>query len=559
MLFFDINSVIGLPLFDIESGNYSGYKKSSDLIADMDFYGIDYSFVYHNSVFSSEPMKANLRLLEEIKNEKRLLPCWVLLPSNTQDIWKKDNILNDIEKYGIRALRIFPDFHNINLGLPFIDELFKELEKKAMLLIIQYRNLGVAVPDPVGYDMVVLDYICTRFPGLNIVSSGPLRQFYYLLEKHDNLYFSLEWEMHSGIIKDITDRFGAEKILFGTPNCEISSELSGAVISMLNYSEISHQDKMKIAGQNLIAVLNKKKKADTKFNKIINITCSKIKDTGIKKSFKEFPYDDFILSAYKGSSLPYPVIDCHYHAGEFASEFKPGSSIDTLAGLLKREDIKSMFINSSEAVFGGDHCTGNRYVYDLCLKYPECITGFYVFNPNFKESCDEMNKYLSDKNFKGIKIHPRIHKCDINDKKYIPVWEAAKRFKVPVLSHTGEGQAHSDPGYFYDISEKYSDVTFILAHGGESFKGILQSIEIVNSRKNVYIDISGWGFMHKGVLEFVSKKVGAEKLLFGSDAGWIDFNYAVGVVIFSRLSQPDKEKILCKNARKILKNDMSYR
>ncbi|MBM3706511.1 MAG: amidohydrolase, partial [Actinobacteria bacterium] len=355
---------------------------------------------------------------------------------------------------------------------------------------------------------------------------------------------------------DIVDKFGAEKILFGTPNCEISSGLSGAVISMLNYSGIISEAKTKIAGQNLISVLNKKKKAKSKlnkFNKIINIPGSKTEDTGIKKSFKGFPFDDFILSAYKGSLLPCPVIDCHYHAGEFASEYKPGSGIDTIRALLEREDIEGLFITSSEAVFGGDHCTGNKYVYDLCKKYPELITGFYVFNPNFSESYNEMEKYLSGMNFKGIKIHPRIHKCDINDKKYLPVWEAAKKFKVPVLSHTGEGQAHSDPEYFYEISKKYHEVTFILGHGGESFKGILQSIDIVNSRNNVYIDISGWGFMHKGVLEFVAAKVGAEKLLFGSDAGWIDFNYAVGVVVFSRLSQPEKEKILYQNARKILK------
>lgn len=556
MFFFDISAVVGLPLFDIESGYYSGYKKSSDLIADMDFYGIDYSLVYHNSVFSTEPMKANLRLLEEIKNEERLLPCWVLLPSNTEDIWEKDNVLNAIEKYDIRALRIFPDFHNINLGLPLIDELFKELEKKEMLLIIQYKNLGVAVPSPVGYDMVILDNICTKFPGLNIVSSGPLRQFYYLLEKHDNLYFSLEWEMHSGIIKDITDRFGAEKILFGTPNCEISSGLSGAAISMLNYSEISSKDKIKIAGQNLLSLLNKKKSAGSKLNKsnkIINLYDLKTDDASVNKSFKGFPFDDFILSAYNGSPLPCPVIDSHYHAGEFASEYKPGSCLDSLERLLRREDIEGMFVTSSEAVFGGNHCKGNRHVYNLCQKYPESITGFYVFNPNFKESCEQMDKYLSCMNFKGIKIHPRIHKCDINDEKYAPVWEAAKKFGVPVLSHTGEGQAHSDPGYFYEISGKYSKVIFILAHGGESFKGILQSIDIVNARNNVYIDISGWGFMHKGVLEFVAGKVGAEKLLFGSDAAWIDFNYAVGVVLFSKLSRQDKEKILYKNARKILK------
>lgn len=551
MVFIDINGVIGSPLFDSISGKYSGYKKSGDLINDMDFYGIDYSVVYHNNVKNSDPYEANLRLIEDISDSERLLPCWCVLPSNTEDRWKTENIIKDIEKYDIKVLRMFPAIHNINLGLPSMEEFFKSIEEKNLLLIIHYKNLGVAVPEPVDYDMVVLDRICEKYPGLNIVSSGPLRQLYYLLEKHSNLYYSLEWEMHSNIIKDMIERFGAGRILFGTPNCEISGSLSGAVVSMLNYSGISDNDKKKIAGLNLLSLLNKGAQSVGKDKKLFTIpdkSGNENMDSRLKSSV-----DAFINRTGSGLAFKTPIIDIHFHVGEFVSEYKPGSGVAYVQELLKKEDLESLCINSTEAVTNGDHVAGNKLIYELCEKYPDRLLGFYVFNPNFKESIEEMDRYLSTDFFKGIKIHPRFHKCDISDKAYIPVWEAARKFNAVVLSHTGEGQAHSDPEQYYEISKKYSDVTFILGHGGESFKGIMQCIEIVNSRKNVYIDISGWGFMHKGILEFVTGKVGADKVLFGSDVGWIDFNYAVGVVAYSMLSESEKEQILYKNARKVLR------
>ena len=79
-----------------------------------------------------------------------------------------------------------------------------------------------------------------------------------------------------------------------------------------------------------------------------------------------------------------------------------------------------------------------------------------------------------------------------------------------------------------------------------------QTKEILNQRENEFIDSSGWGFMHKGILEYVVEKAGADKLLFGSDAGWIDFNFAIGVVSFAEIGDEEKKKILGENMKKLL-------
>jgi predicted TIM-barrel fold metal-dependent hydrolase len=534
LTYFDINGVVGYPILDTELGQYYKYSNSKDLLDDMDYFGIEYSLVSHHDCKKFDPMIGNYRLLEEISDEKRLYPCWVIIPSNTRNIWQVKNIISEIKKNEIKAVRMLPGIHNFSLEIDYTDRLLLELERNHILLIIEYKNLGLAVPMPVEHDMVVLDRICSKYADLKIVSSGPLRQFYPLLEKHDNLFISLEWEPHSCMVEDICMKFGPERILFGTPNCEIASRITGAAISMLTYSDIGKDDKKKVAGGNLIKLLRLE-------DQIGSFTFN-----------SKYSNDSFIAKTHKGESFNTPIIDCHYHVGEFSAEYKPGGYVDKTLALFKKNNLEKICINSSEAVFGGNYKKGNSFTLSLCKKYPDKFLGFYVFNPNFTGSSNEMIDYLENRGFVGVKIHPRIHQCDLSDNRYNPVWEASIKYRIPILAHTGEGQAYSDPAAFIEISKRYPDGIFILGHGGESFVGINKSIEIVNCRENVFIDISGWGFMHKGVLEYVVKKAGADKLLFGSDAGWIDFNFAVGVVSFAVINNEEKKKILGENIKKLL-------
>ena len=47
------------------------------------------------------------------------------------------------------------------------------------------------------------------------------------------------------------------------------------------------------------------------------------------------------------------------------------------------------------------------------------------------------------------------------------------------------------------------------------------------------------------------EEVGADKVLFGTDMPWYDPNYGIGSVLFSRISDEDKIKILYENAKKL--------
>ena len=154
---------------------------------------------------------------------------------------------------------------------------------------------------------------------------------------------------------------------------------------------------------------------------------------------------------------------------------------------------------------------------------------------------------------KGIKIHPRIHQCKLSDKRYKPVWEASEKYQIPILSHTGEGQFGSSPEAFDKISRDYPKGIFLLGHSGDNLEGLQICIKIAKKRRNVYLGTSDIVFAYNGMLEYAVKQIGADKILFESDACYLDFKYSLGTILYAKISDKDKARILGLNMARILK------
>jgi predicted TIM-barrel fold metal-dependent hydrolase len=122
-----------------------------------------------------------------------------------------------------------------------------------------------------------------------------------------------------------------------------------------------------------------------------------------------------------------------------------------------------------------------------------------------------------------------------------------------IFCHTGEGQAFSEPDQFHTVASQHPKGLFIVGHTGETFEGIKTCTELAKKHKNIYLDISGWGFMNKGYLEYLVKRVDVGKILFGSDFSWIDVRYAVAAVLFAEISERDKRMILSLNASRLFR------
>ena len=526
--FFDANAMVGNPVFSPTTGTVTGYACAADLLPEMDHHGISGGLVTHwDATFHAA--SGNRRLTEEIEGSNRLFPCWVVLPHHTGEMDEPKKLVKKLVAGNVKAVKLLPVRYQFSLEPWSVGGLLRELARHGIVTFIELPGSGRPVGEPDEHALSTLLALCREYPELPVVASAALRKLYPLLDRCRNLYVSTAWEPHPGMLEDVAERFGAERILFATPHCEIADGVSGAAKAMVMYADLKDGEKSLIAGGNLrrlLGVVRLPSPGDTVRGKIQRC-------------------------ADAGSPVGVEIIDNHLHLGPNPSEYKPSWSEKQLLRTMERIGSMKACANSTVATWGGNHVEENTAIAAACRRHPDRLIGFAVINPRFENAAGEIRRCFA-MGMRGLKIHPRIHACDLGDARYIPVWEASERHGIPVLAHTGRGQAYSEPGAFDAIAGRHPKGTFILGHSGETFEGIRISIEIARKRKNVFLDMSGWGFMRRGVLEYAVRHAGVDKVLFGSDYSWVDIPYHLGIVFYAGLTDAEKTKVLGSNARRIL-------
>ena len=112
----------------------------------------------------------------------------------------------------------------------------------------------------------------------------------------------------------------------------------------------------------------------------------------------------------------------------------------------------------------------------------------------------------------GIKIHPYRSQVAPDDPCMEPVYELARRFRLPVVAHTGDiEQARTER--LFCAARSHPDVNFVAVHM-DLESGNKAAIDLITQLPNLYGDTT-WVPV-KSTL-YAIKQCGSEKILFGTD------------------------------------------
>jgi predicted TIM-barrel fold metal-dependent hydrolase len=221
--------------------------------------------------------------------------------------------------------------------------------------------------------------------------------------------------------------------------------------------------------------------------------------------------------------------------------------------------------NISKCVFLGDvlkfgYYPNEEQIHEInngtieCVeKYPDLCFGFCFLNPanNLDFCLEEIERCVKGHGFKGIKLEVSLN-C--RNAKLRPIMEKLQELDIPLLHHSwyksgGNLPEESTPADIAYLGSEFPDLKIIMAHlAGCGIMGILDIMPF----KNIHIDTSG-GQSHSGLIEFAIKKLGPERILFGSDAPYRDFSSQHGRIEGANASSNTKEMIFHKNAERLLK------
>ena len=249
-----------------------------------------------------------------------------------------------------------------------------------------------------------------------------------------------------------------------------------------------------------------------------------------------------------GKLTSFPIIDAHAHMGANYGTYMSKATADEMVEIMDRENIEMVFCSPHSALF--DPGMKQTELVEAMKAYPSRFKGYYAFNPNYAdEYLEHIDDVLNVEGYLGFKFLPTYHHYALDGENYREVLEYANKHKKLILIHTwGNNDPHNGPRHIKKAAEAYPDAMFIMGH---SSPGELDNaIDIVKTHDNVYLDICDI-HRHSGIIDKMVEQVGADKVLFGTDIPWYDPAYCLGSVLFSRISDEDKYKIIYGNAKKM--------
>lgn len=243
------------------------------------------------------------------------------------------------------------------------------------------------------------------------------------------------------------------------------------------------------------------------------------------------------------------IIDIHAHG------CTPGGNLavneERLLRASEKYDIAKIYISNLLAVYPTKEQVdeGNLSASRFMKKHPDKIGGFVYISHEHDNAVDVLKRGIEEQGFEGVKIWVS-EKCDspLMDK----VAEKTIEYGVPMLIHAfhksrNQLEKESVGKNIANLAKRFPELKIIMAHfGGNPYNGI----PMIQDIKNVWIDIS-CSMFHGDYLDYTVERIGAERILFGTDMCGPFLNN-VGKVLHANITEEERELIFYKNALKLL-------
>lgn len=239
------------------------------------------------------------------------------------------------------------------------------------------------------------------------------------------------------------------------------------------------------------------------------------------------------------------IIDVHAHCGLW---FFPifCESPSKVADLCDRYGIEKAIFSSSRAITY-DMESGNHETSEFIANDERFYGYVYLNSGQRKESRGQIEAYLTQDRFLGVKLHPSYSGQPANSQATVDLLGSLPKDKI-ILIHTWGPSGVNQVRQLAGALPKHS---IIMGHmGGTAEDGWRAGIEAALQLPNLYLEICG-GLLHHDRIAVAAKKVGSNRILFGSDMTLIDPAFSLGQVLDSAITADEKRQILRGNAARL--------
>ena len=206
----------------------------------------------------------------------------------------------------------------------------------------------------------------------------------------------------------------------------------------------------------------------------------------------------------------------------------------------------------------------NNSVLEFCKAYPNKFVGFWGIDPHKgMAAVREVEHVIKDLGMRGIATDPYLAHCPPSDARYYPIYAKCVELGVPVFVTTAPPPQvpraimdYIDPRQIDVVARDFPELVLIMSHGGYPF--VNEAIFACMRNANVYMDLSEYELapMAEVYVDAINKMIG-DKVIFASAHPFIEQAEAIRIYNSLSISEETREKIMYKNAARILGLDQS--
>ena len=266
------------------------------------------------------------------------------------------------------------------------------------------------------------------------------------------------------------------------------------------------------------------------------------------------------------------TIDAHIHLSErrddalqpYARKNGLRYTLDELLGIMRRHHVEHGLLLSPPMRDGAP--LPNEEIIALCRRSRGTLSPVLTVEPTKRQVATALKLAEEDKkDVKAFKVRLGYVKAPADSPVFGPLYDYAEADGLPVLFHTGDTASsdgdlmRSHPLTLDRLANGREELAMVLCHFGNPW--FEEVAELIYKHPKVYADISGLttggggyaqkfaGWLARKISEAIYFAGGAEKIVFGTDYPVTRHSEALALVKALDVDEPDRERILWRNAK----------
>lgn len=222
------------------------------------------------------------------------------------------------------------------------------------------------------------------------------------------------------------------------------------------------------------------------------------------------------------------IIDIHAHIGEFKGY---DLTLTTLLKNVGEHKIDFVFFSNIDgaAVAGrtadADELKVNEEAARVAAENPQLKPLVWAKPGAPNASAANIEPFLRDKRFYGIKFHPDFNSFSANSPAVAPYLKMCEKYKVPAIFHCGKSE-RSNPRVLYEVARQYPSVPFVFYHMGfnSTHEEAIEVARTAKEKKDAIIYLETAQVDAATVIKAI-QTVGSDRVVFGTDATYYGRNH----------------------------------